>query len=369
MLEDHEVATLYTAADRPTTSIGLPGSAPFIRGVQPIARRWQIRQRHGGAGAAGVNARVLADLFGGVEAIELHEVAPADLAAVLQGVLLDVAPVSLAADASGDTAWALMGLWAEAGMADADCAGAFGIDPIGASGRLGTAAEAAIVSAAMVSVDRFPGVRSIGVDTSGWAEAGASPATELALSMATATEYLRALDGGGLAIDDAASELEFTYLATADQFVTMAKLRAARRLWFRVVEVCGGSVAAGAQHQRAITSSPTNDDPWVDVLRATTACFAAGVGGAQAVTVRPFDAADTDYTPEFADRIARNTHHLLLDESHVAEVVDPAGGAPFVEVLTETFAREAWQQFQSIESAGGMAAVAESNGIDELIVS
>lgn len=364
VIDGHEVAELYTSAERPAREPSPPGEPSFVRGTRSGRGRWEIRQRHQGSDPSVLNQAVLTDLAGGVEAIELCGVDPADLDTVLDGVLLDAAPVSFAANGSGDGAWALISRWASQGVADRDAAGAFGIDPIGAGSALDPTTEAALVSAAAVSVERFPKVRSVGVDASVWAEHGASPAVEVGRSIATAIAYLRALDAGGLAVVDALGELEFTYQTSADQFVTMAKLRAARRLWYRVAEVCGAPALVGAQRQRAITPTPSGDHPWDDVLAGTVACFAAGAGGAEAVTVRAFDTDATTYDAGFAARIARNTHHLLLEESHVAEVIDPAGGAPYVEVLTEVIARQAWAEVQDIESAGGMAAALADGRFD-----
>ena len=124
--------------------------------------------------------------------------------------------------------------------------------------------------------------------------------------------------------------------ASADQFTTIAGLRAARRLWDRVGEVSGASPEARAQRQHAVTSSvmTTQRDPWVNMLRTTVACFAAGVGGADAVTVQPFDAA-LGLPDAFSRRIARNTQTLLVEEGHLARVLDPAGGSWYVESLTD----------------------------------
>jgi methylmalonyl-CoA mutase len=155
-------------------------------------------------------------------------------------------------------------------------------------------------------------------------------------------------------------QLEFRYAATADQFLTIAKLRAARRLWARVAEVCGAP-EAGGQRQHAVTSSAmmTARDPWVNMLRTTLACFAAGVGGADAVTVQPFDAR-LGLPDGFARRIARNTQSLLIEEANVARVVDPAGGSWYVERLTEDLAEAGWAWFTEIERAGGMAAALDA---------
>ena len=133
--------------------------------------------------------------------------------------------------------------------------------------------------------------------------------------------------------------------------MTIAKFRAARQLWARVAEVVG-EPDAGAARVHAVTSMPmmAQRDPWVNMLRTTLAAFAAGVGGADTVLVHPFDAAIPGGFPgtaaSFARRIARNTQLLLLEESHIGRVLDPAGGSWFVEDLTEQLAEQAWEHFR-----------------------
>jgi methylmalonyl-CoA mutase len=146
--------------------------------------------------------------------------------------------------------------------------------------------------------------------------------------------------------------------ADDDQFLTIAKVRALRRLWARVAEVLG-EPHSGAAVVHAETSLPmmTQRDPWVNMLRTTLAAFGAGVGGADTVLVFPFDVAIEGGFPgmatSFARRMARNIQLLLLEESHVGRILDPAGGSWFVEDLTDQLANHAWQSFQNVEQRGG----------------
>jgi methylmalonyl-CoA mutase len=183
----------------------------------------------------------------------------------------------------------------------------------------------------------------------------------LAGSIAAAVSYLRVLGDGGIAPGDALRQISFRFAADDDQFMTIAKLRAARRLWARVAEVVG-QPNAGAARLHAVTSVPmmAQRDPWVNMLRTTVAAFSAGAGGADTVLVHPFDVAIPGGFPgtaaSFARRIARNTQLLLLEESHIGRVLDPAGGSWFVEDLTKGLAEQAWKHFQDIESRGGFEA-------------
>lgn len=191
-----------------------------------------------------------------------------------------------------------------------------------------------------------------------------SAAQELGASLATGVAYLRELTGAGLSVEQACAQIEFRYAATADQFLTIAKLRAARRLWARVAEVCGAP-GAGAQVQHAVTSPVmmSRRDPWVNMLRTTIATLAAGVG-ADSVTVLPFDHA-LGLPDAFARRIARNTSTILIEESHLSRVIDPAGGSWYVEKLTDELAHAGWEFFQGIEQSGGQAAALRSGRLGQ----
>jgi methylmalonyl-CoA mutase len=170
--------------------------------------------------------------------------------------------------------------------------------------------------------------------------------------------------GGGLTTDEAFRRIEFRLAATADQFATLAKLRAARRCWDRIGSVSEASEEARAMVQHAVTSPAmiTRRDPWVNMLRATVAAVGAGLGGAAAVTVLPFDS-ELGRPDEAARRLARNTQALLLEESHLAHVIDPAGGSWYVESLTDALAQKAWDEFTRIERDGGIEAVLDDGSL------
>jgi methylmalonyl-CoA mutase len=373
---------LYTAPDAPDAfgdRVGLPGFAPFTRGGTPaggVLGGWDVRQRHARPDPAAANEAVLADLENGVTSLWLvlgdaGLPVPA-LGAALEGVYLDLAPVVLDAGADFEPAGqALLALYEERGVSREAARGNLGADPLGHVARTGAAGALAAHTAAAARLARraheeYPGLRALTVDALPYHEAGGSAAQELGASLATGVAYLRALTEAGLPVDAACGQLEFRYATTADQFLTIAKLRAARRLWARVAEVCGASVTAAAQRQHVVTSPVmmTRRDPWVNMLRTTVATLGAGVGGADSVTVLPFDHA-LGLPDAFARRIARNTSTILLEESHLARVVDPAGGSWYVERLTDELAEAAWAWFQELERAGGQAAALASGLVGE----
>ncbi|MFE7808590.1 methylmalonyl-CoA mutase family protein [Streptomyces sp. NPDC057430] len=369
-LEDGlRVRPLYAAGDI-ASDPGFPGFAPFVRSARAEGNTlggWDVRQRH----SAADGEAVLTDLENGVTSLWLvvgeGGVPVSSLSRVLEGVYLDLAPVVLDAGAEvEDAARELLRLYEERGVAKGAARGGLGADPLGFEARTGRSFGFAPVAAlARWCAEEYPGLRALTVDALPYHEAGGSAAQELGCSLATGVAYLRQLTEAGLSVEQACGQLEFRYAATADQFLTIAKLRAARRLWARVAEVCGAG-SAGAQRQHAVTSSVmmTRRDPWVNMLRTTVATLAAGVGGADAVTVLPFDHA-LGLPDGFARRIARNTSTILIEESHLSRVIDPAGGSWYVERLTDELAEAGWEFFQWLERIGGQAEALRSGRLGQ----
>jgi methylmalonyl-CoA mutase len=387
-----EISPLYVAGDRQPDP-GYPGQAPFTRGRTAAGHRlgWDIRQRHEHPDPAVARDQIMEDLEGGVSSLWLGlgegQIPVGALPEVLAEVYLDLAAVVLDAGSQfAEAADVFLGTAARRGVAASALTGCLGADPLGVLARTGGAngtgvngtgangtgadgTEAGLADAAALAgrcCAEFPGVRAIVVDALPFHEAGGTDAEELGCALAAGAEYLRAMHAAGLPGTAAAGQLEFRYAATADQFATIAKLRAGRRTWARVIEQCGIAVSAGGQRQHAVTSWPmmTSRDPWNNILRATLACFAASVGGADAITVIPFDAV-IGQPDRLARRVARNVHAVLAEESHVARVIDPAGGSWYVEDLTEQLAARAWASFQDIERAGGLRAALTSGLIAE----
>lgn len=184
--------------------------------------------------------------------------------------------------------------------------------------------------------------------------AGASDAQELAAVIATAVAYLRALDEAGMDLAQAARGLELALTADVDQFGTIAKFRAARLLWAAILRESGLPDHPVRLHATTAWRSMTRRDPYVNLLRTTISAFAAGVGGADSLIVLPFTQA-LGLPDPFARRLARNTQLVLLEESNLHRVSDPAAGSGAVEARTDGLAAAAWDIFRAIERKGGMA--------------
>jgi methylmalonyl-CoA mutase len=391
--EGIDVQPVYTEKDWPGAgdSVGFPGLPPFVRGARPLGAvqtGWDLRQEHAHPDLAVTNQAILEDLQGGVTSLLLRldfaarngldpdeplaaELAGRDglmvyhvedLEAVLAGVPLDRSGVTLEAGAAFLPAAALLAtLWRRRGICPQETRGAFNADPLAVlarDGQLPMPPEAALDQLARLAVwtaQRFPHVTTVRVGTAPYHHAGATVAQDLAFGMATAVAYLRAMTGAGLDVSRAARQILFSISVGTHHFLALAKLRAARRLWSRVVEACGGSPAAGAMqlHSRVSKRVLTSRDPYVNLLRNTVACFAAGLGGADAITSVPFDAA-IGLPNAFSRRVARNTALVLQEEAHLHRVIDPAGGSWYLDWLADQVAEKAWVIFQEVERLGGM---------------
>lgn len=316
---------------------------------------WDIRTHVAGPNARAANEAVLVDLQNGGTSlwVELGSGLSGDeLPTILDGVLVDLAPVVLqGADASA--ARTLVGLADDRG-GTLHPATNFGATPL---------ADDLVELAGLA---REHGVRAVVVDAAAVHDRGASDAQELGWSLAAGAAALRTLTEAGFGVDEAADLIEFRYAATDEQFPTIAKLRAARRLWARVLELSEGTAVVQRQHVVTSRAMMGKYDPWVNMLRGTVAAFAAGVGGAEAVTVVPFDAA-LGVPDAFGRRIARNTSSLLISESHLARVADPAGGSYAVERLTDDLAVAGWTELGRIEESGGLAAAIADGSLQSRI--
>ncbi len=212
------------------------------------------------------------------------------------------------------------------------------------------------------------GLVAVGVDSRPYSDAGADAAQELGCLIATGLSYIKALTQRSLSLESANRQIAFTLSSDADIFLNIAKFRAARMLWARVISAAGGNEASMPMTLNACTATRmlTRRDPWVNILRSTVAAFAAGIGGADAMTVHSFDSV-SGISGTLGRRIARNIPIILSEESGISQVADPAAGSWYVERLTRQLAEAAWSQFQWIESYGGMVAAMRDGALARTI--
>jgi methylmalonyl-CoA mutase len=349
------------------------------RGAAPIAGRpaaapWQIMQRIDHPDAAQANAQALHDLENGAAGLELEfaggpgargfglaDATAETLARVFNGIVFD-AGIAIALNP-------VLGR-ENAGQNLAVLIESRGIDPAKVDVRfnyqpLSTIAVRGEAPAAWSEFEK-PFAEMIGgligrgfkgpfalADGRPVHDAGGSEAQELAFALAVGVGYLRALESGGVGLEAARNALSFRLCADADQFLTMAKFRALRLLWARVEQACGLTPKPIFVAAETAWRMLTQRDAHVNMLRATMATFSAGLGGANAITVLPHTLA-LGLPDPLARRAARNTQLVLLEESNLAKVSDPAAGSGGIETLTQQLSEAAWSLFQDIEKAGGI---------------
>ncbi len=381
------IQPLYRA---PAPASGVPGAAPYWRGSTASGQAvhgWDIRQRHEHPDPAVANKAILEDLEHGVRSIVLRldtayaqgEDEPdgvmaydeAGLDALLDGVMLDLAAFELDAPGRGvEAAEAFMALMTTRGHDPAVMRADLGLDPIGAVALGKAEAETALdrtIELVHRTIGTWPKLGLLHVDGEIYNAAGASEGEELAATIATGIDYLRAADNAGLGPEIVAPRLRFTLAADTDIFLTIAKCRAARRLWAEVTEACGVGKVPMRLELKTASRMLTRRDPYVNMLRTTAACFAAAIGGAATVTVLPFDGAWGE-GGRLGRRIARNIQHILMEESHLHRVIDPAGGSYYVEALSRELAAKAWPMVQGIDGEGGMLAALRQGMVQDAIV-
>lgn len=349
---------------------------------------WDIRQLHTHPDPIVTNAAVLDDLENGatsillkldaaarkgreissgevgVDGIAIHCLA--DLECTLSDVYTNLATIALDGGAAAIPAAAMLA----ARMSDEDganeAAPAFNIDPIGtlaSTGSLPCATDDALRQTANISaelIDLFPMGTAISVNGAPYYNAGATDGQELACLLASGVAYLRALTDTGMAVDQAAGAMAFNVAIGTDFFAGIAKLRALRLMWTRILAASGAEDASISINAVSAEMAMSKVDPWVNMLRTTVTSFAAGLGGADSVVCLPYDHL-IGLPDGFTRRIARNTQLILQEESNVHRVIDPAGGAWFIENMTRDLAKAAWAKFQSLEASGGIVA-ALANG-------
>lgn len=364
---------------------------PRAKGAVPVAGRpaaspWQIMQRIDHPDAAEANAQAVHDLENGATGLTLVfagangaygfglEPTAEAVEKVLAGVFVD-AGISIELQVAPQSRMAAIHV-AEyvkrKGLNPTTCDIRFGLDPIGACAVWGSSpyAWAEIVPAVTGAVKGLAAMGFKGpfavADGRVIHDSGGSEVQELAFVLASGVAYLRALEGAGVALEDAQGMVYARLSADADEFLTLAKFRALRLLWARIEQACGLTprpifIAADTAWRML-----TQRDPYVNMLRATIATFSAGLGGANAVTVLPHTLA-LGLPDPFARRVARNTQLVLLEESNLAKVSDPAAGSGGIESLTQQLCEAAWTLFQEIEKAGGVFASLEQSLIQRKV--
>ena len=347
-----------------------PGEGP--RAIRP-GGPWRVIARLDHPNADEANAQALEDLANGADGLQivsscalgaygfgLRRFDSAALHKAFDGVRFDAgASFELDLGPEGpDQALHFGALIERSGARPGDCLVAFGLDPFAASARGPFPADWRAHSKPYVEIafalrgKGFPGPFLV-ADARAVHAAGGSPAQELAFALSAAVSLLRLLEGTGAPLGEACALVAFRVAADADELATLSKFRALRIAWSRVEEACGLEPRAAHVHAESAWRMMTARDPYVNVMRGAMAAFSAGLGGADSVSVLPHTLA-VGLPDSLARRLARNAQLILLRESNLGFVADPAAGAGAFEALTKALCEKAWAIFQEIEGQGGL---------------
>ncbi len=369
----------------------LPGEAPYVRGGECFRdpqQAWEVTEEISAPTYEKFNGALRGDLKRGLTSVRIaldeasrqgldpDEAESAQVghggvsiasirgfARALDHIDLAKTPVYIR---SGSAGLPFLGIYVAVagshGVGPEQLPGAVAMDPLGdlaITGHLPTSLGTACKEMAAITgwaAERAPKLGTIWVHGEPYSNAGGNAVQELAFVIATAVEYLRELEMRTIAPESAAPHFRFSFAAGSNFFMEVAKLRAARLLWNRVLETCG--VDENHRHMwmhvRTARYSKTLFDPYVNMLRAATEAFSGAVGGADSLQVAPFDESFRT-ADEFSRRIARNSQIIIRDEVHLGQVMDPAGGSYYVEKLTAEIAEAAWTLMQQVEGKGGMS--------------
>ena len=330
-----------------------PGQFPFARGTRSKGG-WRIREQADAVDVKTANETAVKAIAAGAEEISF-DASLVSNAADLEHLLAGLSEIPIHFRNATAPLMNLLGAQAAESSVAAGFSAEF--DPFT---DLDLAADLAKMAPASLSL--------FSVDAVAHEEAGANAVEEIAFALAAGIDMLAALEERGVKAAESAPRIEFTFAIGGNYFFSIAKLRAFRLVWAQAVESFGAppSAARACIHARTSRWNKTVYDPHVNVLRATTEAMSAILGGADSITVEPFDACYKQ-SDEASRRLARNTQILLKEEALLGRVGDPGGGAYALEVITDFLASEAWKHMQQIESAGGWRKAVASGAIAEAL--
>jgi methylmalonyl-CoA mutase len=341
----------------------LPGEFPFVRGNRKTGNDWYIRQDIHVRDLSEANKKALTLLGKGVNSLGFHfdcntSLTKADVALLLKGICLKAIETNFICVCDNCYTVLPFAEFVQEKYKDgALIAGSSSIDPIGSFVLKGKLKATAFddLKELIEKTAVLPNFRVIGVNAKYFANSGASNVQELAFALAQGTEYLTRLTEAGLSIDEAAGNIKFNFGIGNNYFMEIAKLRAARLLWAHIVKAFNPENDEAAKliaHSETNTYNKTFYDSYVNMLRTQTEAMSAVLGGADSITVLPFNAIYDEPT-EFSERIARNQQILLKEEVHLDKIADPGAGSYYIESLTTSLAEHAWNLFLQVQDKGG----------------
>ena len=345
----------------------LPGEFPFVRGTKKNNNEWLVRQSIVVKDFAEANKKALNYLMRGVDSLAFvfngGEVTKADLDVLLKDICLTAVEINFVGCCSVKATEVFVEYVKKSGWDPKEVLASVEYDPFGkfaltgkfTKGQDHVLANAAKLIELTAELKKF---KTLAVNGKNFGNAGSSIVQELAYSLALGAEYLTALTEKGTEVDAVAKKMKFNLSVSANYFLEIAKLRAARLLWAQIVKAYGPKSECACKmtiHAETGSWNKTVYDAYVNMLRTQTEAMSASLGGADSITVLPFNAAYEE-SNEFSDRIARNQQLLLKEESHFSKIADPAAGSYYIEELTASIADQAWKLFLEVQEKGGFLA-------------
>jgi len=357
-----------------------PGEFPYVRGNNVKTNKWFVRQDIVVKDVKAANEKALTILTKGVDSLgfiieEKALITEANIEALLKNILSDDVEINFAACCGNkELIEAVVAVLSKMNRNLAEVKGSISFDPIGnltINGKACCAIEKALdrTKEIVEAAAKLPQFKTVAVNAKNFNNAGSSIVQELAFGLSMGNEYLSQLTARGLSANEAASAIKFNFGVGGNYFMEIAKLRAGRLLWAKIVEAykpTGVEVCKMHVHSETSEWNKTIFDPNVNMLRTQTEAMSASLGGTQSLTVQPYDALYKD-SDEFSERIARNQQLLLKEECHFEKIVDASAGSYYIENLTNSITEQAWALFVQVEDKGGYLAALKEGFVQGLI--
>lgn len=359
------------------TTEGLPGQFPYLRGNKKNDNTWFIRQDIRVDNPEEANAKALDLLNKGIDSLEFKikgkDVSEDFIHTLLKDICCECIELNFKTCQRQTVKLArfVTQYFKEKGYAPEKLKGSFNFDPIGKMLKKGKDRSELIPTAKELIeiLAPYPSFRCIAVNSLQLNNAGAYIYQELGYALAWGNQYLACMTEAGVPVDTAAQKIKFNFGISSNYFMEIAKFRAARLLWAQIVNEYKPSCLCACQmiaHAETSHFNLTLFDAHVNLLRTQTEAMSAALAGVNSMTVTPFDQA-YESPNEFSERIARNQQLLLKEEAHLNRIVDPAAGSYYIENLTVSIAKQAWELFLQVEEEGGMTEAVKAGRIQEAV--
>lgn len=357
-----------------------PGAFPYVRGKQSSGNHWRIRQDIRVEDIPVANAKALEILMKGIDSLgfilnEEHSYTRDEIDRLLRNIHAHAVELNFVCGRQAANLLGILDQLVKDYNRDLNqIQGAVDFDPLGrllTRGRFYEDEEKDFEAArALIDLaDHLPHFRVLAVHGSVFHNAGSTTTQELAYALAAGNEYLARLTGLGTSVTRIAPRIRFNFATSSNYFIEIAKYRAVKMLWARIVQEYGGDEASAKMNIRAVNSSwnKTLYDPHVNMLRTTTEAMSAILGGVDSLTISPYDET-SGRVSDMAERVARNQQLILKEESYLDKVADPSAGSYYIETLTDSLAAAAWKEFQNIEAQGGFLTAVKGGTIQKAVI-